>query len=211
MKKLIYIVGAGGHAKVLLESLQQNSKLEVAGLLEINTDLIGGFILNTPIYFQDTMLEKYSPQDVLLVHGIGSINIPNLRAMQFNQFKALGYCFNQVIHQTAYYSSDVKLNEGVQLLARSTILTGTKIGCNTIVNTSASIDHDCIIGEHVHIAPGAVLSGAVHIENGCHVGTGAVIIEGVHIGENSLIAAGAVVTKSFPKNSRIAGVPAKNI
>lgn len=211
MSKLIFIIGAGGHAKVLLESLQQNTDVEIGGFLEVNKKLIGSTLLGIPIFDQEIILKKYNPKDIFLVNGIGSTDIPNERATSFEKLKKMGFYFYSVIHKTTYYSSDIVIGEGAQLLARSTILTGSKIGCNTIINTSASIDHDCVIGDHVHIAPGAILSGGVKVADFCHIGVGATIIQGVRIGKNSLIAAGGVVISDLPENSRVAGVPAKMI
>ncbi len=211
MNKPIYILGAGGHAKVLLECLQKNRDIEIVGFLEIDENLIGASLLGIPIYDQNKILGNSDSKKILLANGIGSVNIPDLRRRQFEALKNQGYNFCSVVHPTCYYSQDVIMGEGVQLLARSTVLTGTKIGCNTIVNTAASVDHDCDIGSHVHVAPGVVLSGGVKIDDFCHIGTGAKIIQGIHIGENSLIAAGTVVISNLPSNSRVAGVPAKVI
>ena len=211
MSKPIFIIGAGGHARVLLECLQQNVDIKICGFLEVNKKLIGSSFFGVPIFDQEIILKKYSPKDIFLVNGIGSVDISHFRAKQFNQLKQRGFNFYSPIHLTAYCSKDIVVGEGAQLLARSTILTGSKIGCNTIVNTSASIDHDCNIGDHVHIAPGAILSGGVKIEDDCHIGVGAKIIQGIHIGKNSLVAAGAVVISNLPENSRVAGVPARAI
>ena len=210
MSKSIYILGAGGHAKILLECLQKNTEIKISGFLEIDEKLIGQSIFGVPIYEQNKKLAEFYPNSIMLANGIGSTDLPNLRRKQFEIFKKQGYEFCSLIHPTCYYSHDVIIEEGAQLLARSTILTGTRIGYNTIVNTSASIDHDCDIGNHVHIAPGVVLSGGVKIGDNCHVGTGANIIQGIKIGENSLIAAGAVVISDVASNSRVAGVPAKS-
>lgn len=211
MNKPVYIVGAGGHAKVLLEILQDNVNITVMGFLEINPNLVHSKILDIMIYDQEKILKKYSPKEILLVNGIGSTNIPNLRKKIFTQLKKAGYIFFSVKHKTAYYSCNARMEEGVQLLARSIVLTGTKIGYNTIVNTNASIDHDCLIGNHVHIAPGAILSGGVTIEDNCHIGVGAIVVQGVTIGGNSLIAAGAVVVNNILSGACVAGIPAKNI
>lgn len=209
MSKPVFIIGAGGHARVLLESLRKNSDVEVAGFLEVDKQLIGSTLLEMPIFDQEVILKKYTSKDMFLVNGLGSVNIPDLRAKQFTQLKHLGFNFYSVIHPTCYYSNDIVIGEGAQLLARSTVLTGSRIGDNTIINTAASVDHDCEIGNHVHIAPGVVLSGSVKINDNCHIGIGAKIIQGIYIGKNSLVAAGAVVILNVPENSRVAGVPAK--
>lgn len=211
MNKPIFILGAGGHAKVILECLRQNSDIEIGGFLEVDKKLIGTSLLGLPVFDQEILLKKYNVKSIFLVNGIGSVNISALRSEQFKQLKKMNHDFYTITHPTSYYSDDVMIGEGSQLLARSTVLTGTKIGCNTIINTSASIDHDCMIGNHVHIAPGAVLSGGVVLEDNCHVGVGATLIQEIHVGKNSLIAAGAVVIENIPENSRVAGVPAKQI
>ncbi len=51
----------------------------------------------------------------------------------------------------------------------------------------------------------------VHIGKGCWIGEKAIILPGVTIGNRCIIAAGAVVNKSFPAYTLIAGVPAKSI
>lgn len=209
MSKIIFILGAGGHSKVLLECLQKTPEIKIGGFLEVDEKLIGQSIFGVPIYEQNKKLAEFYPKSIVLANGIGSINLPERRRKQFEIFKKQGYDFATVLHSTCYYSQDVAIAEGAQLLARSVILTGTRIGCNTIINTSASIDHDCDIGNHVHIAPGVILSGGVKIGDGCHIGTGANIIQSIKIGENVVIAAGAVVISDVPDHSRVAGVPAK--
>ena len=94
-------------------------------------------------------------------------------------------------------------------MAGAVIQPGTRLGVNTIVNTRASIDHDCIIGDHVHIAPGAVLSGEVRVGNCSHIGCGATIVQGVKLGEATVIGAGAVVLKDVPDGTTVVGVPAR--
>jgi UDP-perosamine 4-acetyltransferase len=71
------------------------------------------------------------------------------------------------------------------------------------------IDHDCNVGAHVHIAPGAALSGNVRIAIGAHIGTGATIIQSTRIGAWSLVGAGAVVIRNVPARAAFVGVPAK--
>lgn len=53
--------------------------------------------------------------------------------------------------------------------------------------------------------------GPVIIENNVWLGEGVVVLPNVTIGENTIVGANSVVTKSFPKNSVIAGNPAKLI
>ena len=72
------------------------------------------------------------------------------------------------------------------------------IGKHCIINTGASIDHDCQIEDFVHISPGSVLCGNVTIGEGSWIGAGSTIIPGVKIGKWSIIGAGSIVTKDIP-------------
>jgi len=85
-----------------------------------------------------------------------------------------------------------------------------RVGENTILNTRCSVDHDCVIGAHSHIAPGAILCGSVRVGSGTHVGAGAVVIEGLRIGDAVVIGAGAVVIADVPDGATVVGVPARS-
>ena len=208
MSKPIFILGAGGHAKVLVASLQACGE-NVSGILETDTKRVGNELLGVKIFEQDAKLREYQADEILLVNGIGSIGIPGLRAQIFTQFKQKGYRFLAVIHPTAFVAIDVKLGEGVQIMAGAIIQPGCNIGDNVIINTRASVDHDCYIRNHTHIAPGVTLSGDVIVEENCHIGTGASVIQGVKLGRSALVAAGSVVIDHVAEGNKVAGVPAR--
>src|SRR5579883_2905848 len=84
--------------------------------------------------------------------------------------------FGAVLRPTATIAhSGVTMGEGGQVMAGAVIQPDVRIGANAVVNTRASVDHDCILGDHCHIAPGAVLCGAVTIGEDTHIGAGATI------------------------------------
>lgn len=207
MKKPIIILGAGGHASVLIDTLYANEE-EIIGILtpEVIEDWCG-----IPIIGDDEKVKEYSSDQVLLVNSIGSVKNPTLRAKVYRSFKNKGYKFANVIHPSAVISSSIKLSEGTQIMAGAIIQPGVQIGENVIVNTKASIDHDCVIGNNVHIAPGATISGGVEIGDNVHIGTGAVIIQNIRIEENSVVGAGAVVIRNVHLGETVVGVPAKRI
>ena len=79
---------------------------------------------------------------------------------------------------------------------------------NSIINTRVTVDHDSLISEHCHIAPGSVICGDVNISSTCHVGAGSVVLQACHIGCCTLVGAGSVVTKDVPSNHVVVGSPA---
>jgi len=202
------ILGAGGHAKVLLEALQQ-AGVAIMGVVDSDPALLGTKILGIPVLGDDTKVGQFSCDEIVLVNGLGSIRLPVRRTQIFKYFKEQGYCFATVVHPSAIIASDVVLGEGTQVMAGAVIQPGCRIGCNSIVNTRASIDHDCLIGDHVHIAPGVTMSGAVRVGDGAHIGTGATIIQGITVGQFSTVGAGAVVTKNVKDGRLVVGVPAR--
>ena len=205
----VIILGAGGHAKVLIDSLLQCNRA-ITGITAPGVSL-PATLLQIPFIGDDDEILRYSPRTICLVNGLGSIGIGYQRRALFLEWKNKGYNFANVIHPSAILARTVELSEGVQVMAGAVIQPGVRIGRNTIVNTRASLDHDCIIGDHVHLAPGVTLSGGVIIAEEVHIGTGATIIQGVKIGANSIIAAGSVIVSDIPPNSSVRGNPGRVI
>jgi len=204
----LIILGAGGHAKVLIDALLASSAV-IAGIVDPDPALVGTKVLGIPVLGGDDIVNEYPSSEIRLVNGLGSVGHPLRRKQLFDQFKQMGYTFATVVHPSAVIARDVVLGEGVQVMAGAIIQPGCRIGSNVIINTKASIDHDSIIGDHAHIAPGVTLSGTVMVGSTSHIGTGATIIQGISIGTVCLVAAGAVVISDVPDGRTVVGVPAK--
>jgi len=201
------LLAGGGHARVVLDALRATGK-SVLGFTEL--DGAGGTgVTGLECLGEDRAVLGHSPDSVLLVNCIGSVDSTTGRRKIFDDFKAQGYRFATVVHPSAVVSPGATLGEGAHIMAGVVVQTGAVVGDNTIVNTRACVDHDCRIGAHVHLAPGAVLSGGVTVEDGSHLGTGAVVIQGIHIGKDALVAAGAVVVRDVRPGTTIMGVPAR--
>ena len=206
----IIVIGGGGHAKVLIESLQLQ-KRSILGITDSNENKKGSTLFGVPIIGDDNMILQHPPKSIQLVNGIGAVQNTTVRGKIFNFFKKHNYSFAQVIHPSCILSPDIELSEGVQMMAGTIIQPGTLVGSNTIINTKTTIDHDCTIGDHVHLAPGVTINGAVQIHNGVLIGTGATILQTVSIGENSIIGAGSVVIDDVPNDVKMVGIPANLI
>jgi len=204
----VIILGAGGHAKVLLDALKIKN-VEIIGLTDKNPQKKIDYIPGVEVLGDDREIFKHSPDAVRLVNGLGTVRSSTERKKIYERFKKVGYNFADVIHPSAIVSQYIKLFEGVQIMAGSIIQSGCIIGKNTIINTKVSIDHDCRIGNHVHIAPGVTISGEVEVGEGAHIGTGAVVLQGIQIGRNSTIGAGAIVTRNIPDGITAVGNPAR--
>ncbi|MDD5170871.1 MAG: acetyltransferase [Syntrophales bacterium] len=204
----VIIIGAGGHAKVLISTLKA-IQADIIGLTDVAFDQSDIALRDLPVLGNDDKVLAYAPDRVTLVNGIGAVSSTAKRLNIYEKFKKHGYSFLTVIHPSAIIMDDVSLAEGVQVLAGAVIQTGCAVGINAIINTGAIVDHDSMIGEHVHIAPGVVLSGGVHVGTMAHIGTAATVIQGIRIGEAAIIGAGAVVIKDIPAGATAFGVPAR--
>jgi len=200
------IIGGGGHAKVLIDMLQEQ-ECKIIGYTEM-IDKKESILGITCIGSDDEIL-KYNCEDVFLVNGVGSTGDQSHRKNIYESYTSKGYIFPAVVSASASISRDAEVGIGVQIMRGALIQPGVKIDVNVIVNTGVMIDHDCIIGKHVHIAPGVTISGGVTIDEMSHIGTGAKIIQGINIGREALVAAGAVVINNVSEKTCVKGVPAK--
>ena len=209
-KRPILVLGAGGHAKVVIDALQA-AEADILGAVDADPAIHGTRVLGVPILGGDDVVQDHAPDTVVLVNGVGSTEPASHRKDLYQQFRDAGYTFAPVIHPSAVIGGEVEIADAVQILAGAVVQPGCRIGANTIINFRASVDHDCTIGEHVHIAPCAGLSGGVILGDDGFIGAGATVIQYLSVGAGALVAAGATVVSDIPPGTRVAGVPAKEM
>jgi len=207
MNKPIIMIGNGGHASVLVETLIAQQR-ELKGYTSPQEEKS---FLNLSYLGTDDIITTYDSNEVELVLGLGTIGVSTVRKLIFEQFIAIGYTFSNVIHPTAIVASSVQVGHGIQIMAGAILQTNVSIADNTIINTGSIIDHDGVIGSHIHLAPRVTLSGGVRIGDSCHIGTGTSIIQGITIGDETMIGAGSVVVKNIGDRKTAYGVPAKEV
>lgn len=205
----VIILGGGGHAKVLIDVLNILS-IDIVGYAA-KEETVQNFSANLKYIGNDNDVLKYTPDSVRLVNAIGSTGFSDKRSRIFDFFKQKGYSFINVIHPSAVISENVYLGEGVQIMAGTVIQAYSSIGHNTIINTRSSVDHDCIIGDNVHISPGVTICGDVRIGDSSHIGAGSSIIQGIRVGRNCIVGAGALVINNVSDGKKVIGVPAKEV
>lgn len=209
MKKII-IIGAGGHAKSVMDIAIQNKKYEIIGCIDACYDENKVSNVNgIPIIGNDDMLEYFRKTGI--EYCFIAIGNNNLREKLFNITKEIGFKHVNIISKHAILSSAVTLGKGICIMAGAIINTNAVIKDNCIINTNCSIDHDCYIGENTHIAPGVTLSGSVVVEKNVQIGTGACVIDGMCIKHGAYIGAGSVVVNDINEGVLAYGIPAKEI
>ncbi|MGO9133446.1 MAG: acetyltransferase [Methylovirgula sp.] len=204
-EKSYVILGGGGHARVIAEVL----RILGSGLRGCVAPERPALELAGCPWLGDDDAQSFSSDEVVLANGIGSVGTVDRRRDVFLAWAGRGFYFPPIIHPNATIAGDVDLQDGVVVMAGAVLQSCARLAKNTIVNTNATVDHDCHVGAHSHVATGAILCGNVTLGPGVHVGAGAVIIQGVTVGGNAVIGAGAVVLADVPENSLAVGVPAR--
>lgn len=198
----VYILGAGGHAKVVIDALQKERGGEIQiRLLDDNREhsAIAGLIA-----------QKAAP---ILRGERFHVAIGNnvARSKRFYEIARSGAIPLAITHPMSAVAASAQIGAGVFVAAFSTVGPDSVTGKGSIVNHGAVVDHDCRLGEFCHIAPGSVLGGGVTIGDRVLIGAGAVVLAGVTVGADIVIGAGAVLTHSVSQAGTYIGVPAKEI
>lgn len=209
----LYILGAGGHGKVVLDAAQTMRRFIRITFLDADPAMHGQEILGTVVAGDADSLPPPSDACVFVAVGMAS----GLRVQLIESFREQGYRLPSIIHERAYVAPDVlhgNLGPGCFCGAGAVISPGAKLGAGCIVNTGASVDHDCRLGDGVHVSPGAHLAGNVIVGPRTHIGTGASTRHGtkdapLRIGADTVIGAGAAVISDIPDLVTAVGVPAK--
>lgn len=209
----IVIWGASGHARVLHEFLGKLG-YQIIALFDNDTNTASPFP-NVPLYhgtdgFQHWKQQQQRLEKVRCLVAIGGWRGHSRLEIQ-RYLQSQGLLPAVAVHPSAYVAETVRCGPGSQILAGAVVGTDTQMDDACIVNTAASVDHECHLGDGVHIAPGATIAGCVHIGNFSFIGAGAVVLPHVRIGNHSIIGAGSTVTRDIPDNVVAYGTPAREV
>ncbi|SRR5579883_677347 len=196
----LVIVGAGGHAKVVL-SVAVSNMIKVQGYLDDDISLLNKTILGCPVIGNFGLLES---QIQTAVFGLGNNALRRTLAEKYHFIE-----WKTLIHPSAIVHPSAKIGKGTVVFAGAIIQPNAVIGDHCIINTGATVDHDCVLENFVHIAPGVNLAGGVHLGEGSFLGIGSVVIPEMTIGKWAQVAAGGVVVTPIADKKIVMGVPAK--
>lgn len=207
MQKKVVVWGAAGHAKVAADILRR-MEYDVVGFIdEVEPGRQG------ELFFSSTVLGGADVVESLLARGVRRAFVGfgnNLRRLLVGErLASCGFELVQAIHPTAVLGSEVALGAGSMLAAGAIINPSTSIGNHVIVNTRASVDHDCVVEDGAHVGPGVTLGGHVHVGRAAWIGIGATILDHKCIGAGAIVGGGAVVVDDIPEDVVVVGVPAK--
>lgn len=201
--KDVWVLGGGGHAKVVIATLQSDGRA-VAGVYDDDASKQGATLLAARIDGVTPVLSWWQAEIRAAIIAIGN-NATRQRVAD------LPADWVTATHQTAHLHTSVGVGCGSLICAGVVVQPDVEIGKHVIANTACSIDHDCTIGNFCHIAPGATLAGEVTVGDRAFVGAGATIIQGVKIGADAIIGAGSVVVSDVGDGEKVVGVPARKI
>lgn len=206
----ILIWGGRGHAKVLRPILEANGH-RISIVYDRDPAVAPPFPdvrLITAETELDAWMARHDPKNLGFVLAIGGENGEE-RCRLARKLEQRGLSPVSVAHHTSWIADSAHLAAGCQVLALAAVCIEARLGRHTIVNTSASVDHECLLGDGVHIMPGATLCGCVTVEDFATIGSNATILPRVRIGARAMVGAGAVVARDVPAGARVAGVPAR--
>lgn len=183
----MYIFGASGHAKVIIDILGPGER--VHGIFDDDPTRSG--LLEFPV------LGRVPDQFIFDQPLFIAVGDNRLRKSIYLRYRDRTD-FTSILHASAIISPRARLGAGSVLMEGSIVKVAARLGRQLIINTRASVDHDCQLADFVHIGPGAVLCGGVQVGEGTLVGAGSTVLPGIHIGEWVSIGAGSVVTRHVP-------------
>lgn len=203
MSKSVNVIGAGGHARPVIQLLQHLGYF------------IGGVYDQS---YDSAVKERILQEELKGVFPLDSDELNLVLAIGNNDQRKIVFENHRVsihegtiVHPTAFIEPTAQIGNANVIFARAYLSSMAKIGDNNIINAGAMIEHESTVGSHCHISVGAIICGRVRIGDNCFIGAGAVVRDKISITNHVIIGAGAVVVKDITESGTYAGNPAKRL
>ena len=194
----MYLYGASGHCKVIIDIVRSSLEMVVEGVFDDNKT--AKEILDIPI-IEFGNFNQQKIEELIICVGDNATRKKLAEAIQTNYISA--------IHKSAVISKYAQIGDGTVIMPKAVVNAASSIGKHCIVNSGAVVEHDCELSNYVHVSPNASLAGNVKVGEGSQVGIGATVIQGITIGKWVTIGAGSVVIDNVPDYAVVVGNPAK--
>ena len=202
MKQDIVIIGFGGHAKVVADSIEQTGEYRIVGYTDVekrnsNYHYIGS---------DDELIKLFQKGVKKAVIGLGYLGSSNMRDEIISFASNIGYEFPVICDPTAIIAKDVVVDEGTYIGKNVVINADSRVGKFCIINTGSIIEHENSIGDCSHISVGTILCGKVSVGHHAMIGAGATVIQCKIIGNNCIVGANSTVLSDVENNMRVKGI-----
>ena len=204
MKDKFVIIGASGHGKVIADIAKLNGYQEIIFLDDDITKTKNG---KYDVVGTGKDIDKYLDQYDYFV-AIGNNSIRKQITEKLEDKKIIQPV---LIHPAATVDETAKISSGTVVMANAVINADMCIKKGCIINTAASVDHDCKLEDYVHLSPGVHIAGTVSIGERTWIGAGTTVINNIIITDNCVIGAGSTVIKDIEEIGVYAGVPVRKI
>lgn len=202
MKKIV-LIGGGGHALSVADSIIQSGEYEIVGYTDTEKK-------NIPdIHFlgsDDVLKDLYKNGISCAFICTGFMGDGRLRDDLYDRLKKTGFELPVIIDKTASIASNVCISEGTYVGKNAIINSCAEIGKMVIINSGAIIEHACRIGDFSHIAVGSVLCGEVYVGDHTFIGAGSNVLQCLRIGCNCVIGMGSNVLKNIGSGQKKYGL-----
>ncbi|MDC8830475.1 acetyltransferase [Alteromonas gilva] len=207
----IIIIGAGGHAKVIIDIVEQIQTLNISGIIAPHLQK-GTIFMGYPALGRDADLPQLVTKHQIsgAIVAIGD-NTSRQKVAETARQLCPNLKFVTAVHPTATLAADVIIGEGTVVMAGSVVNPGVQVGSFCIINTLSSVDHECKLADYASLGPRATLGGNCTVGASSMIGLGAILCHGVSVGTHTVIGAGSLVNKDVGSSVIAYGQPARVI